>query len=208
MLPHTYTDIDKIASLTGAPGFQFRPCAGLPSGLLVFTDPKRGPGPLALAKRLPKGAGLVYRHFGAKDRQQTARQLREICDLRQAKLLIGADPELAHLVRADGVHVPERDARNLAAILRTFGFSLISAAAHSSKAAKQAISDGADLVVLSCVFASQSPSAKAPMGSQKFAAACQDIAGPVFGLGGIGLDNVHQLHGAGAGVAVVSAAFS
>ena len=39
----------------------------------MFTDPDRTPDPVALARQLPRGTGLVYRAFGAPDRALFAR---------------------------------------------------------------------------------------------------------------------------------------
>ncbi|MFZ3007547.1 MAG: thiamine phosphate synthase, partial [Phenylobacterium sp.] len=76
--------------------------------LLYFTDPVRTPDPEAVAARLPKGAAIVYRTFGAPDADIVALRLKAIARRRGLKLLIGADESLAARVGADGVHLPER----------------------------------------------------------------------------------------------------
>src|SRR5262245_30814381 len=104
--------------------------------LLFLTDPLRTPDPLAVAKRLPRGAGVVFRHFGAANRLTLARQLSTICRRRGLVLLIGMDPALARRVRANGVHWPERClARRFLA--RTPSL-LVTAAAHSRRALARA----------------------------------------------------------------------
>jgi thiamine-phosphate pyrophosphorylase len=50
--------------------------------LLFFTDPARTPDPEAAARRLPKGAAVVFRAFGAPDAEARARRLRALCRAR------------------------------------------------------------------------------------------------------------------------------
>jgi thiamine-phosphate pyrophosphorylase len=83
--------------------------AGRPSAPSLFfvTDPERTPDPVEVAKRLPRGAAVIYRHFGAEDRARVARRLAAATRSRGLILLIAADPDLARKVGADGVHWPE-----------------------------------------------------------------------------------------------------
>ena len=150
--------------------------------LLAFTDPQRSGDLAALAKALPRGSGLVYRAFGTADRLETAWRLRRITWRRGVKLIIGADVALARLVRADGVHLPERmggQARRLR------GFDLLTIAAHSPSAIRDGVAVGADAVVLSPILASDSPSAGRPLGVLRTAQLVRAANGAVYGLGGI-----------------------
>ncbi|HEY2177706.1 MAG TPA: thiamine phosphate synthase, partial [Caulobacteraceae bacterium] len=47
--------------------------------LLFFTDPSRTPDPAGIAERLPRGAGVVYRAFGAPDALAVGRRLAAVC---------------------------------------------------------------------------------------------------------------------------------
>lgn len=153
----------------------------LPS-LLAFTDPARTPDPLTLAEALPRGAGLVYRHFGASDAPQIAAELARIARRRGLKLLIGQDFRLASAVGADGVHLPERMASLSGALRRAHPDWIVTSAAHSGRAAR--LSDG-DAVVISPAFASRSASAGPPLGSLKVAQLIRIAGKPVYALGGI-----------------------
>jgi thiamine-phosphate pyrophosphorylase len=172
----------------------------LPS-LLVFTDPARTPDPVALARRMPRGAGLVYRAFGAADAEAVARRLKAVARARGLILLIGADAKLAARIGADGVHLPERLAHRAQA-LRRRGW-LVTAAAHSTRAAR---APGVDAVVISAVFPSNSPSAGAPIGPVRLAAMVRAAGRPVYALGGITNETARRLLPAGAvGIAAVEA---
>ena len=177
-----------------------RGAARLPA-LLALTDPARTADPLALARGLPRGAGLIYRAFGAADAPQTAKTLQKIARQRSLVLLIGAgDPAVA----SAGVHLPER----MAARARRFAKPgrLVTAAAHGPAAIRRARLAGCDAVLVSAVFDSRSPSAGKPLGPVRFAAWVRAAGLPVYALGGVHGRTARRLLGSGAaGLAVVEA---
>jgi thiamine-phosphate pyrophosphorylase len=171
--------------------------------LLAFTDPRRSGDLTALASSLPRGAGLVYRAFGAADRLETAWTLRRITWRRGVALIVGADAALARTVRADGVHLPERMAGQAR---RLRGFRLLTIAAHSPRAMRRGLGFGADAVVLSPILASDSPSAGAPWGIVRAARLVRSAKGAVYGLGGIEGKSADRVAATGvAGLAAVGA---
>lgn len=152
--------------------------------LLYFTDPLRTPDPRPTVRGLPEGAGVVYRHFGAANAADMARDLRQISRDNGLILLIGLDYLLAQDIGADGVHLPER-ALDLAPDLRLSHPNwLITGAVHTHKALEQAAA--LDACVLSPVFkAGGASSAKADLGLEAFSALCTRAPCPAYGLGGI-----------------------
>jgi len=171
--------------------------------LLFFTDPQRTPEPWRTAERLPSGAGVVFRHFGAADRREGAERLLTACRRSGARLLIGADAALAEAVDADGVHLPERDAA-LAPLLRgTRRDWLITVAAHRGAAP----APGADARVLSPVFPAGGASAGVdPLGLEAFGAEAARLEAPCYALGGVDAGAAERLIGSGAcGIAGVDA---
>jgi len=151
--------------------------------------------------RLPRGAGLVYRAFGAPDAPHVARRLLAIARRRGLILLIGAgDPVLP----AAGVHLPERMV-GPAWRFRRPG-RLVTAAAHSARAIRRARLAGCDAVLVSAVFESASASAGKPMGPVRFAALVRGAGLPVYALGGVNARTARRLLGSvAAGLAVVEA---
>ena len=156
----------------------------LPAGRLprlwFFTDPERTPDPAAIAATLPRGAAVVYRHFGAADREAVARVLRQ---LRGLVVLIGADAALAARVGADGVHLPERLAHQAGALKRSRPGWIVTVAAHSAAALRRAA--GADAAVLSPIFPSRSVSAGKALGLARAIRLAAASPVPVIGLGGV-----------------------
>lgn len=175
-------------------------------GLLFFTDPERVPNPEAVAERLPAGAGIVYRAFGAEDAIERGRRLRTIATERGLLLLAGAHPGLAEGIRADGLHLPERASAEIPRLRAEYARWLITIAAHDSGALKAAERAGADAVVVSPVFPSNSPSAGEPLGVEGLKGLVAATSLPVYALGGIRARTVSQLIGSGiVGIAAVEA---
>jgi len=175
-------------------------------GLLFFTDPARIAHPETVAERLPHGAGIVFRAFGSADAVEQGRRLRAIADARDLLLLAGAHPGLAEGIGADGLHMPERLAGEIPRLRAEHGRYLITVAAHDTAAVQAAQRAGADAVVVSPVFPSNSPSAGEPLGVEGLKALVAATALPVYALGGVRARTVTQLMGSGiAGIAAVEA---
>jgi thiamine-phosphate pyrophosphorylase len=174
--------------------------------LLFFTDPDRTPDPEAVARRLPRGTGVVFRAFGAPDAEVLGLRLMGVARARGLILLVGADAALARCVGADGVHLPERLARRARRLKAANPGWIVTAAAHSTRAARRGLAAGADAVVVSAAFASRSPSAGAPIGPLRLALLARRAGGSVYALGGIDNKKARLLKDTGlAGLAAVDA---
>ena len=169
----------------------------LPPAFFV-TDPARTPDPCAIVRGLPAGFGVIYRHFGAENRAELAAALAGICAMRGLKLLIGADPELAARVGADGVHWPYRLRQQARKWRGRFDRQTVSA--HSGRELRAVSGLPVDAVLLSTVFASRSASAGGAMGVMKFRTLVRGAGLPVYALGGITPEN--------AGSAAITAGFA
>ena len=174
--------------------------------LLFFTDPARTPEPEAVAHRLPRGAGVVFRAFGAADAREQGLRLRAIADARGLILLVGADAELAEAIGADGVHLPERLWRQASALRNAKPNGLITLAAHDHGAVRAGSTADIDALVVSPIFASNSPSAGTPLGLAGLRDLIATTDKPIYALGGIRAESVKSLENIGiVGVAAVEA---
>lgn len=177
----------------------------LPS-LLFFTDPARVTDPEAVAMRLPCGSGVVFRAFGAADAVEQGLRLRAITQARGLVLLVGADIALAHAVGADGVHLPERLRDQAGALRLARPESLITVAAHDRTAVEATKDLDIDALMVSPVFASNSPSAGSPLGLGGLTALVRATNKPVYALGGLRPETVEGLEKTGVvGLAAVEA---
>ncbi|MDX2274284.1 MAG: thiamine phosphate synthase [Hyphomonadaceae bacterium] len=177
--------------------------AGAPAlpALFFLTDPARTPDPIASAAKLPRGAAVIYRHFGAPERFEVAAALSRICIKRGLFLLISADPALARKVGAAGVHWPEARAR------RRLGFELETMSAHSPAALSRAFALGMDAALLSPVFATRSASASGrSLGAARAGRWARAARLPVIALGGVNMQTARALRARGfAGLAAIEA---
>lgn len=174
--------------------------------LLFFTDPVRTPEPEAVAEHLPAGTGIVYRPFDASDAVARGLRLTEIARRRRLVVLAGADPALAETIGADGLHLPERSVETAQTVLSAHPTWRLTVAAHDLVSVHKAGSCGAEAVVVSPVFPSNSPSAGIPMG----VAGVRETAGqsplPVYALGGVNANTAGTLIGTGVyGLAAIEA---
>ncbi|MNE17118.1 Thiamine-phosphate synthase [compost metagenome] len=179
--------------------------------LLFFTDPARTPRPWETAARLPAGAGVVFRAFGAADAVETGLRLRQATGQAGALLLVGLDAALAERIEADGVHLPERALAAAYALSGRRPDWLLTGAAHSAEAVRSARDLHA--LVLSPVFPAGGASAAKPaLGVRGFSALAAQAPCPVYALGGITARNAAALRDSGAcglaGVEAIQAAFS
>jgi thiamine-phosphate pyrophosphorylase len=173
--------------------------------LLLMTDPKRLPDPCGAAARLPRGSGVILRAYDAPERERLAHALAEIARRQRLVLLIAIDAALAAAVGADGVHLPEALAGQ-ATIVRRRSDWLVTVAAHSLAALREAARAGADAALLSPVFPTASHPEARPLGPHYFATLVRRAGLPVYALGGVDETNAPLLLASGAaGIAGIGA---
>lgn len=121
------------------------------------------------------------------------------------RLLLNAAPELAEALGADGVHL--NSSRLMSLESRPLSSSFwIGASCHSLDELKRAESMGLDYALLSPVCQTQSHPDTAPMGWQQFREMVDQVALPVYALGGMDRELVSYAQEQGAqGVAAIGA---
>ncbi len=193
-----------LAKLARQLNFSNARASGLPA-LLLLTDARRLPDPLPAARRLPRGAGVVLRHYGLPERKQLARELAAICRLRDLVFLVAGDGALAAEVGADGLHLPEALAGQARRWRRRRPDWLITVAAHGLPALHAAAACGADAALLSPVFATASHPNARVFGPLRFARLVRASRIPVYALGGVDAVSAPRLIDSGAaGIAAIS----
>ena len=169
-----------MAAARSAKGAKARNGAPLPRAFFV-TDPVRTPDLLAIVRRLPRGMGVIWRHYGEAKRLATGLALARLCRKRGLILLVSADPGLAAQIGASGVHWPERLLRGV----RPRVGMIETSAAHSRAAIARAKRLGIDAVIVSTIFPSRSPTAGPAMGALRFRQLSREAPLPVYALGGV-----------------------
>ena len=183
-------DESAVLRTAGAIGVERGPNCRL-SPLALMTDPSVHQDVLVAARSMPKGAAILYRHFGADDRQEIAVKLRQITFARGQQLLIGNDPELAINCGADGVHFTRDAALTAPMLWRARCPDWLITMAGIKENASDGVSGegdyidyGGDLSVLdalmvSPIFASDSPSAGQPIGVKRLLSIAAVLGAPI-----------------------------
>jgi len=180
-------------------------------GLYVITDPHLGGGHLAAAHAALQGGARIVQ---LRDKEATTRQLVEYAQALRALtreygalLIINDRLDVALAVEADGVHLGQDDmpvplARRVAGEQLIIGVS-----AETVEEALRAESEGADYLGVGPMFATATkPDAGTPVGPERLREIKQHVRLPVFGIGGITLQNAAHVLQAGAdGICVISA---
>ncbi len=160
----------------------------------ILTDEKRLPDPDCLPHRLPRGTGLIFRHYRHPDRTHVATRFAAICRDRGLVFSVAGDPALARRLNADGVHLPEwlldRPRLWRPMVARRM---ILTAAVHSPRAAREAASAGADAILISPVFPTASHPGARTLGPMGFTRIAGDFPGPAFALGGMTEDRLGRL---------------
>ena len=152
--------------------------------LWLFTDERQGAALWTALARLPRGAGVVFRHYRAPDRADLARRVRAICRRRGLLFVAAAPPPLARAWRADGSHGRHRGA--------------LTAPAHGRAELVAARRAGARLVFLSPLRATRSHPGEAPLGRLRFGLLARRRGVAVAALGGVRPDERRALRRLGA----------
>ncbi len=176
--------------------------------LLLFSDERRLPDPLAALDRLPRGSGLVFRHYGAPARAALARALVRRGRALGIRVLVAGDGRLALAAGAGGLHLREAALGVPLAIgprIRRKS-AIVTIAAHSLRAVFRGARLGADAAVLGPVFPTASHPGAVPIGPLRFARFCRKSPIPVYAIGGVGPETALRLKDSGAvGIAGIGA---
>ncbi len=124
-----------------------------------------------------------------------------------AKLFVNGRVDVALAVGADGVHLGAADIPLTAARKAAGESMLIGVSTHSTQEARRAEKEGADFITLGPVYETPSKLRYGrPIGLRPLMELREEVAIPVFAIGGITRERVGEVVGAGAsGVALISA---
>jgi thiamine-phosphate pyrophosphorylase len=169
-----------------------------PPRLLLMTDERMGEELWRALARLPRGAGVVFRHHATPPAERRAlfERVRRSARARGLWLILAGSPAQATGWRADGVHGGSRQG-GARPLLRT-------RSAHDRAELVAARRARADLVLLSPVFATRSHPGGRVLGPARFgllaAAHRRQGRGPaVLALGGMTAARFRRVRGLGAG---------
>ena len=151
--------------------------------LWLMTDERLGDALFAAMARLPRGGGIVFRHYRLPEPERRALfdDVKAQARRRGLVLLLAGPPQQAEAWEADGSHG------------RGPGWGLASAPVHDLAEIRAAERAGAGLLFLSPVFATRSHPATRPLGPARFNLLARQTRLPVIALGGMSAIRARQL---------------
>ena len=189
-------------------------------GLYAIVDPgapgMRGKDPERVAEAILRGgcAMLQLRAKGGSDRAllALARRIAARCEAAGVPFVVNDRPDIALLAGARGLHLGQDDLP-IAEARRVLGGGVlregiaIGRSTHDEDQAREAVSEGADLVAFGPIWATASKADPDPVvGLERLASVCRATPRPVIAIGGVTLERAEAIVSAGARYgAVISA---
>lgn len=154
----------------------------------LMTDERLGDGLLQAVKRLPRGSGIVFRHYSMEpsERRRLFRQVRAVARAKRHMLLLAGHPARAAAWGADGSHGLFRGKVSAPHLTR-------SVAVHNFKELKAAEQCGADLIFVSPVFPTRSHPGARTLGVAGYGLLARAARMPVIALGGMSAAALRRL---------------
>jgi thiamine-phosphate pyrophosphorylase len=139
----------------------------------LMSDERMGDALLPAIAALPRGSGVIFRHYSlaSSARRALFDRVRALCRKRGLWLLLAGTAQQARAWGADGAHGTTRGA--------------LSAPAHNRRERSAAERRGVKLVFVSPVFATQSHPGARALGPIRFGMIIRDARVPVIALGGM-----------------------
>lgn len=157
-----------------------------PPRLWLMTDERMGERLWAALERLPRGSGVVFRHYGLPlaERRALFARVAMVTRRRGLVLLRAGEQRLGRW--EDGTHGTRRRVRGW-----------YSRAAHSPDEIAAGVRAGADLLFVSPVFATRSHPGAPALGAVRFGLLVRGVGVPVIALGGMDARRARRLRGLG-----------
>jgi thiamine-phosphate pyrophosphorylase len=149
--------------------------------LWLMTDERQGERLWAALERLPRGAGVVFRHYSvpASERRPLFLKVRALCR-RRGLILVAAGPAMPGSRGSHGRR----------------GAGLVTWPVHNLREMRAAECAGADAVFLSPVHSTRSHPGERVLGERRFALLARRAKLPVIALGGMNAERFARLRGA------------
>lgn len=145
----------------------------------LMTDPRMGDALWPALARLPRGSGIVFRHYQLPDgeRRRLTQRIAAIARARGLMLVIAGKPRGGSTLPSHGRHP-----------------GALTAPVHNRRQAIAAIRNGARLLFASPLFATRSHPGARPLGRVRLGLMIRDLAVPVIALGGMDERRWRALH--------------
>ncbi len=151
-------------------------------------------------------AGIILREKDLEESvyKNLARQVINICETYQVPCILHNFVSVALELGAENIHLPLPVLRELDEGIKS-QFQNIGASCHSVEEAMEAKQLGCTYIIAGHIFATDCKRGLPPRGTEFLRQVCQNVTIPVYGIGGICENNIHEVMGTGArGACVMS----
>lgn len=144
-------------------------------------------------------AGIILREKDMKpeDYKELAAAVMEICEHYGVKCILHSFPDVAISLHADAIHLPLHLLRELSQEQKTH-FEVLGASCHSVEDALEAQALGCTYITAGHVFETDCKKGLPGRGVEFLHSVCAAVDIPVYGIGGIDVDNIALVRNAGA----------
>ena len=129
---------------------------------------------------------------------EVSAELHELTAKCSTPLIVNDHAEIARCVPVDGVHVGQDDDSIQLARQKTARHVLVGKSTHSLEQARAAQAEGADYIGFGPIFATPTKPDYPPIGLENIKRVHAELNLPIFCIGGITIDNLQSVIGAGA----------
>lgn len=150
-----------------------------------------------IAAASPAGIILREKDLSESEYRNLAAQVMDICRQYQVHCILHTFPAAAVALNATAIHLPLPLLRNMSQQEKQH-FSVIGASCHSVQDALEAEQLGCTYITAGHVFATACKRGVPPRGTDFLKNVCENVRIPVYGIGGIGPENLDDVYHTGA----------
>lgn len=153
----------------------------------LMSDPRFGDRLYQSVQKLPRGSGVIMRHYDDPNRQEIYKNLARICRRRGLKLILAGDAERCLKYNAEGYYYgrPQKIRKRYNSIT-LFGV-------HDEHEIRKAQILGADAYMVSPIYSTNSHKGQRPLGLLRFRKLSRLCDKPVIALGGMNQARFHSI---------------
>ena len=145
----------------------------------------------------PAGIILREKDMNPEEYKELAVSVMEICEHYGVKCILHSFPDVAISLHADAIHLPLHLLRELSQEQKTH-FEVLGASCHSVEDALEAQALGCTYITAGHVFETDCKKGLPGRGVEFLHSVCAAVDIPVYGIGGIDVDNIALVRNAGA----------
>ena len=145
----------------------------------------------------PAGIILREKDMMPKEYKAMAAAVMELCKQHGVKCILHSFPDVAIFLRADAIHLPLHLLRAMPQEQKAH-FLILGASCHSVEDALEAQALGCTYITAGHVFETDCKKGLPGRGLEFLRNVCAAVDIPVYGIGGIGAENIALVHDAGA----------